>query len=397
MKNTTHSFHLNAAAHHHSRAPAVGVLLTNLINAWMIPRSRTQKNSGIEALVILPILHCSPTNYKISIMSASSSLLKTLALAAFVVLSVDLSGQDTETCLVADYPFNGDAVDQTGHGHDGTINGASLSTDRFGNANSAFFFDGVDDFISIPHDSFLLNEYTYSTWVSVSSTPSNRGYYCILHVGNTGGTDQVMSIANDPSFSNVGASCGSWDNTATPHSMSAGQIPNTEEWYHVAFTRDNTQAKMYVNGVAVDSLLINGVNAGYGNNPIATIGSRFTTMQYYHGKIDDVKIFDCVLSDAEVMNLFDGTTAIDPLVNGNAMSFNIYPNPASDWVSIEHGHSASVRVRVLNSHGQESFNCSLNGQSSRIDLSDKLASGFYFIQLVDASGEVFGTQKLMVN
>ena len=47
--------------------------------------------------------------------------------------------------FVAYYPFNGNADDESGGGNDGTVNGAILTTDRFGNSNSAFFFDGSND------------------------------------------------------------------------------------------------------------------------------------------------------------------------------------------------------------------------------------------------------------
>ena len=51
--------------------------------------------------------------------------------------------------LVAYYPFNGNANDESGNGNHGVNYGATLTTDRFGNANSAYSFDGVDSYIAI--------------------------------------------------------------------------------------------------------------------------------------------------------------------------------------------------------------------------------------------------------
>jgi hypothetical protein len=51
--------------------------------------------------------------------------------------------------LVGWWPFNGNANDESGNGNNGTLNGAMLTEDRFGNANASYGFDGVDDFISI--------------------------------------------------------------------------------------------------------------------------------------------------------------------------------------------------------------------------------------------------------
>ena len=47
--------------------------------------------------------------------------------------------------LVGWWPFNGNANDESGNGNHGTVNGATLAADRFGNAGKAYSFDGVDD------------------------------------------------------------------------------------------------------------------------------------------------------------------------------------------------------------------------------------------------------------
>jgi len=60
--------------------------------------------------------------------------------------------------VVAYYPFFGNANDSSGNGNSGTISGATLTTDRFGSANNAYYFDGVDDIISVGdnlHNLFL--------------------------------------------------------------------------------------------------------------------------------------------------------------------------------------------------------------------------------------------------
>lgn len=52
--------------------------------------------------------------------------------------------------LVAYYPFNGNANDESGSGNHGTVHGPILNTDRFGAAGNAYDFDGLDDYIEIP-------------------------------------------------------------------------------------------------------------------------------------------------------------------------------------------------------------------------------------------------------
>ena len=57
--------------------------------------------------------------------------------------------------LVGWWPFNGNANDESGNGNNGTVNGATLTSDRFMNVNKAYSFDGVDDKIEINHSDSL--------------------------------------------------------------------------------------------------------------------------------------------------------------------------------------------------------------------------------------------------
>ena len=62
---------------------------------------------------------------------------------------------DLNDGLVAYYPFNGNANDESGNGNDGTVIGATLTADRSGNPDSAYSFNGVNDYINVPHSSSL--------------------------------------------------------------------------------------------------------------------------------------------------------------------------------------------------------------------------------------------------
>lgn len=215
---------------------------------------------------------------------------------------------------LAHYPFNGNAADETGNGHHGTPNGAVLTSDRFGNPNAAYSFDGVNDYIALPTSGFQNNEYSYSAWMNLSSVPSNNQYYCVMQIGSAGGNDQLALIGNDAINGNVGLSCGSWGVSGTPYSVSEQTAPTASVWNHVVFTRTNTEIIMYVNGVAVDNLAVGNEDAAYGTSPLATIGSRLAFNQYFHGSIDDLRIYGRALSGSEVASLhtMEATGAVWP-------------------------------------------------------------------------------------
>jgi hypothetical protein len=67
--------------------------------------------------------------------------------------------------LVAYYPFNGNANDETGNSHNGTVNDATLTTDKNGNTNSAYSFDGVNDYINISNIDLANKSFSISFWL----------------------------------------------------------------------------------------------------------------------------------------------------------------------------------------------------------------------------------------
>ena len=72
--------------------------------------------------------------------------------------------------LLGWWPFTGNAHDSSGHGNNGTITGATLTTDRFGHTNSAYSFNGTSSYIDVPYvPAFNQFPLTISAWIQTSS------------------------------------------------------------------------------------------------------------------------------------------------------------------------------------------------------------------------------------
>ena len=97
-------------------------------------------------------------------------------LILMIICCINLTA-DLNDGLVAHYPFNGNANDESGYGNDGTVIGAILTTDRDGNENSAYIFDGVNDYINIssPHTDFSSNQISVSWWINYNSYQVGAG------------------------------------------------------------------------------------------------------------------------------------------------------------------------------------------------------------------------------
>ena len=72
--------------------------------------------------------------------------------------------------LVAYYPFNGNAKDESENSNDFTVKGATLTKDRHGNSDRAYAFDGVNAYMEAPnHPSLQLTQFTVSVWINPTS------------------------------------------------------------------------------------------------------------------------------------------------------------------------------------------------------------------------------------
>lgn len=83
--------------------------------------------------------------------------------------------------LVAYYPFNGNAEDESGNGNTGIVHGPTLAPDRFGIPSSAFNFTSFGQYITSSHaNGFPLgtNDFTVSLWVNV--TPNSTTHQILL-------------------------------------------------------------------------------------------------------------------------------------------------------------------------------------------------------------------------
>ena len=96
--------------------------------------------------------------------------------------SIGVSVRDTSIHqtgdLVAYYPFNGNADDESGFNNNGTVSGAVLVPDRHGNPSSAYRFDGVNDYISVPSSSSLnfQNSVSINFWINVEQFFERESY-----------------------------------------------------------------------------------------------------------------------------------------------------------------------------------------------------------------------------
>jgi hypothetical protein len=208
--------------------------------------------------------------------------------------------------LVAEYLFSGSADDTSGNGNDGTVNGAALTTDRFGNTDKAYSFDGTGDYIDCGNDSSLdITEFiTMSCWFLVDSTEKYDDTPTIISKHEAAGYGIYVASNNPVCQVNLHVD-GGW------RVVESNNTVNEEEWIHAVGVFDGSTIKLYINNVLQDdaynissTISSSSVNLVIGANPT---GSGIDSNKAFHGKIDDVRIYNRALTTSEIDALYNET------------------------------------------------------------------------------------------
>ena len=227
--------------------------------------------------------------------------------------------------LVAYYPFNGNANDQTTNANNGTPNNAVLTADKLNQAANAYAFNGANAFISAPNKAYLTfpngGDFSISVWAAFSSVASPNFYFigCDNGPGNNPKWilqyGQLALLPTPPAGNFVtfhmsrGLNVG-YALATTPHNPALGT------WHHYLVTKAGTSYTLYIDGAlaigATNYMNDHGVLKVIATGPSAmesgitaplTIGEA-ESGGFVNGKLDDIRIYNRALPSSEVAQLY---------------------------------------------------------------------------------------------
>jgi hypothetical protein len=227
--------------------------------------------------------------------------------------------------LVGWWPFNGNANDESGNGNHGTVNGATLTSDRNGEVNKAYSFNGVDNNVVINHSESLNfnNAQSISIWVYQSI--SNDGFF--INKGCESNSSQNVSFRmyNTNINGNLVITADNWTST---RSFTSYKRAFKARWHNYIYVYDGQQIKLFEDG----NLVSNSIQNGALNNSIGyelIFGCRQNEINnclnsfYFNGLLDDIAIYNRALTQQEITALYlgDCTTPIATATAQSATSF----------------------------------------------------------------------------
>lgn len=269
------------------------------------------------------------------------SLILVLTIFCFISLMADLSDS-----LVAHYPFNGNANDESGNGHNGSVFGATLTYDRFGEINSAYSFDGTNDYIALDMhyaDGASIPKFTVVVWYRTSASSSGMMQNWSFFDFDRSEWFNCYVRADNGKLAFSGA-----DGINDNFDIHGNTVSNDGQWHQgvVIYDSDNDYVKFYVDGNHDGTVNYSNMQPISDNNTrygIIGDGSEATTFNgsrngfYYDGLIDDIRFYNRVLTETEIRELYFGANfaASQTVIEiGDSITFNDLStgNPTSwEW------------------------------------------------------------------
>ncbi len=340
--------------------------------------------------------------------------MKKIILLATLAFSINAFAQVPINGLIGYWPFSGNSNDESGAGNNGTVNGATLTTDRFGNLNSAYSFNGASDFIqnnlngptsdSSRTISYWMKSILNQEDMTVVGYGDNNDYED-FHIWHNWGCNGInINISNAAITYNTGALNNNWNHFVVVFDNDLGS--------------SLTNVKLYKNGILLSNTCTTygSGNINTGNTYPVTIGKyHASNLHYFNGALDDVRIYNVAIDSSGINALYNEgicytyITVTDTLIiNTTLTSLNpvtyqntikIYPNPTNDHITIDNGNITNLtgyQMKITNSLGQQVFQSAINQNQFYVSLSTWTGNGIYFVHIIDEQGNTIDIKKIIL-
>jgi len=311
--------------------------------------------------------------------------------------------------LVSWYSFTGNANDMSGNGNNATVNGAVLTSDRFGNSNAAYSYDGINDYLHGNASSFPSGDRTIALWFY--TTNINVGSAGMQVFGYGGGLcDQswLMQMDNSTPFTSfftdssyeVSIGCNTWL-SALPFGVNGSPANPNNNWHQWVITNGPGGIYYYFDGnyaggvtTSIGNTMVAGKKFFMGSCPDSTglVAYQDAYLNNWNGKLDDIGVWNRQLTQQEITALYNGGT-VGASDLSESKSFSIYPNPTQNIININvNSEDLGLPIKLFDIYGKVVLSKRIDQADINLDL-ENLADGIYFIRVEDNKGSNFKIVK----
>lgn len=316
-----------------------------------------------------------------------------ILISIIFLLSGKAFAQSIYDGVLLHYKMDGSALDYSGNGFNGMLNGATPVNDSQGNANAAFYFDGVDDYIDFPNDPSLKPPLpitvSYMVKFDFIDQVGTQMFTTDFEQNNYNGVWTNLSSDGQGRIGLAfGGGVGGMGSGNRRTKLSTDRVA-PQKWYRLTFVvRSEDDMEIYIDCVdAGGTYTGNGPTTISYSNVSGSIGrvDAHTGLPayYFSGALDDFIYWNRALSESEVVSLCDGILAVEDEPEQVSANSIIYPNPFSGFCTVraENVHNERMFVEFVDLQGRTLLTTdAFTGNEISID-GTPLSSGIYIYKV----------------
>ncbi len=309
-----------------------------------------------------------------------------LLIILFQLLVINIYSQNPTNGLIAHFPLDGDAVDYSVLNLSGTTYNTTLT---YGRIDDALFFNGYNSkIISSINNRGITNTLTVCAWLKTSNT--NPVPYSFIVAKYDWRIDKGFHLAiknNKIMFAGR--------NLSNNYIRIDSQLEVTDGKWHFALgeIQGNTW-KLWLDGVYQGATYGTAYSPSLINNEPLTIGyynlGDNGDHLYFDGTIDDVRIYNRLLTQSEIDYLNLGISFLN---NYSSHIFKVYPNPTNSFITTENASYKNIsKIQLLDINGRVVLETKNN--KKQLDVSN-IKKGIYLLQILDDEKVIYN-KKIII-
>lgn len=278
---------------------------------------------------------------------------------------------------IAEYSFDNTYNNVLGLAPFASNANTSFTTDRHSNPIGAINIGYIGSTATISNLPYGNAERSVSVWVKLYNYDTGSFINPVFYYG---------TLSNDNMFGGT-VDYGETSIFGFNNNYTVTTTNNLLTWYHYVYVYDGTTAKIYKDGVLLGSQAKswNTIN----DNNLFRIGTSFAGAGSFSGVIDDLKIYNYALEQADITSLYTNNALSSSNFTQNNLEVALYPNPVRDILNIETVLDIQS-VEIFNIQGQKV----LTSNQKQINVSG-LATGMYVVRIQDAENNI-STKKIVI-